>query len=165
MFLQSWRIAAVTGAMALAVAIAARCTNSPAQQQPAFRTVGNLAEVMEATVAPASTVIFDAVVYNNGVLEHAPRTNEEWEAVEHGAIALAESANLLLLPGRPMDNGDWVKMTHALSDAAVRAQKAALAKSVDQLLDAGGAIYDSCTACHAKYLVEAQARRQQRTTH
>jgi hypothetical protein len=152
-------------ALALAVAIAARCTNSPAQQQPAFRPVGNLAEVMEATVAPSSTVIFDAVVYNNGVLERAPRTNEEWEAVEHGAIALAESANLLLLPGRPMDNDGWVTMTHALSAAAVKAQKAALAKNIDELLDAGGAIYDTCTACHAKYLVLAQAQRQQRATH
>jgi len=165
MSFQSRRVVTLFWVTALICATAARCTSTPAQPLPAFRTVGNLAEVMEATVAPSSTVIFDAVVYNNGVLEHAPKTSEEWEAVEHGAIALAESANLLLLPGRPMDNGDWVKLTHALSDAAVRAQKAALAKSVDQLLDAGGAIYDTCTACHAKYLVQAQAQRQQRTTH
>jgi hypothetical protein len=150
--------------LTLGVVAAARCTNTPAQAPPAFRTVGTLAEVMEANISPASYVIFDAVVYNNGVLEHAPATGEEWEAIEHGAIALAESANLLLLPGRAIDNGDWVKMTHALADAALRARDAALAKNIDRLFDAGGAIYETCTACHAKYLPQAQARPQHRAT-
>jgi hypothetical protein len=143
---------------------AVRCTSTPAQSPPAFRTVGTLAEVMEANIASASYVVFDAVVYTNGVLEHAPKTDEEWEAVEHGAIALAESANLLLLPGRAMDAGEWVKMTHALAAAAIEARDAALARNVDRLFDAGGAIYDTCTACHAKYLALAEARRQERAT-
>jgi hypothetical protein len=161
----SWRVLAVAGAIALTGVAAARCTSGPAQPPPAFRPVATLAEVMEASVAPSSSVIFDAVVYNNGVLENPPKTEEQWETIEHGAIALAESANLLLLPGRAMDNGEWVKLTHALSDAAIRARNAALAKNVDQLLDAGGVVYETCTACHAKYLVQAQAQRQQHTTH
>jgi hypothetical protein len=154
----------IAGAAALIMVAVARCTSTPAQAPPPFKTVGSLAEVMEANITSASYVIFDAVVYNNGVLEHAPKTDEEWEAVEHGAIALAESANLLLLPGRAIDDGEWVKMTHALAAAAVKARDAALAKNVDQLFDAGGAIYDTCTACHAKYLAAVQAQRQQRTT-
>ena len=157
-----WRAAAIGGVLALIIVGVTRCTNTPAQHPPPpFRTVGTLAEVMEANITSASNVIFDAVVYNNGVLEHAPKTDEEWEYVEHGAIALAESANLLLLPGRAVDDGDWVRMTHALADAAVRARDAALAKDVDRLLDAGGVVYESCTTCHAKYLAPAQSQRQQ----
>ena len=152
-----WRALAIAGAGALMAAAAARCTDTPAQSPPPFKTVGTLAEVMEANIASASYVIFDAVVYTNGALERAPATEEEWEEIEHGAIALAESANLLLLPGRARDEGEWVKMTHALADAAVRARDAALAKNVDRLFDAGGAIYDTCTACHAKYLAQPRA--------
>ncbi len=159
-----WRLCTTGSLIALIVVAVSRCTSTPAQAPPPFKTVGTLAEVMEANITSASTVIFDAVVYNNGVLEHAPKTDEEWEAVEHGAIALAESANLLLLPGRAIDEGEWVKMTHALTAAAVRARDAALAKNLDQLFDAGGAVYDTCTACHAKYLASVQAQRQQRTT-
>ena len=157
------RALAVAGGAALTAVALARCTNAPAQAPPAFRTVGTLTEVMEANITPASYVIFDAVVYNNGVLEQAPRSDEEWEEIEHGAIALAESANLLLLPGRAMDGGEWVKMTHALADAAVRARDAARAKDVDRLFDAGGAIYETCASCHAQYLATAQAQRERRT--
>lgn len=164
MGLRVWRLLTTGGVITLIVVAAARCTNTPAQAPPPFRTVGTLAEVMEANITSASYVIFDAVVYNNGVLEHAPKTNEDWEGIEHGAIALAESANLLLLPGRAIDDGEWVKMTHALGAAAVRARDAALARNIDRLFDAGGAIYDACTACHEKYLAQVQAQRQQRTT-
>jgi hypothetical protein len=115
--------------------------------------------LMEATVTPASYAIFDAAVYTNGVLESAPRTDEEWEQVEHGALTLAESANLLLLPGRAMAGEDWTRWTHALSDAAMAAARAAESKDIDAIMDAGGRVYDTCQGCHARYLVAAQNAR------
>lgn len=150
-------------AIALTAAIAVRCTASPAPRSPSFRTVGTLAEVMEANIATSAAVIFDAVVYTNGVLEHSPKSDEEWATVEHGAIALAESANLLLLPGRTRDAEDWVRMTHALSDAAIQARDAALRRNVDGLLDAGSVVYEACTACHAKYLIPAEEQPQRQS--
>jgi hypothetical protein len=131
----------------------------PSATRPEFKPVVPLHVLMEATVTPASYAIFDAAVYTNGVLESAPKTDEEWEHVEHSALTLAESANLLLLPGRAMAGPEWTRWTHALSDAALAAAKAAEEKNVDAIMDAGGRVYDTCQGCHARYLVEAQNAR------
>jgi hypothetical protein len=148
----------------LVLAVVAGCSSTPAEspaaaQPPAFKPVVPLNVLMEATVTPASYAIFDAAVYNNGVLESAPKTDEEWEQVEHGALTLAESANLLLLPGRAMPGEEWTRWTHALSDAALAAARAAESKNIDAIMDAGGQVYDTCQGCHARYLVEAQNAR------
>ena len=48
----------------------------------------------------------------------APQNDEEWAAVGNSAAALIESGNLLMMGGRAVDQGDWVKMSQAMIDAA-----------------------------------------------
>ena len=120
-----------------------------------YRQSASLEQVMEATVTTASDAIFDAAVWINGEPVSLPETDEEWETIEHGAITLAESANLIMMPGRAKDWGDWARFSHDLHDAARAAERAALNKNVDEVLQAGDRIYQACTNCHAKYLKPA----------
>lgn len=114
-----------------------------------FRLVATVLQVMTAITVPASDAVFDAVA-------DTPKNDKQWESVQNGALALAESGNLLLLPGRTRDNEDWVKESHAMIDAAMIALKAAREKNADKLMDAGDKIFDSCDSCHKKYLDKIQ---------
>src|SRR5437867_8844993 len=89
-------------------------------RKPEFRPVASVKQLMEASVHPASEVVFEAVgtiVSENGVEEIAPKNDEEWENVENNALILAESGNLLMMGDRVKDRGDWLKMSQALIDA------------------------------------------------
>ena len=68
--------------------------------------------------------------------------------------SIFEAGNLLLMPPRLRDDGDWVKMSQALTAAAVRVEQAADAKNIDLMLTTGGELYTACTNCHEQYLME-----------
>lgn len=65
---------------------------------------------------------------------------------------LAETGNLLLLPGRAKDNDQWMKNAEALVDAGSAAFKAANSKDANALTHIGDKIDETCETCHAKYL-------------
>jgi hypothetical protein len=139
--------------LALALVTVTGCSRGAAQShEPSFTVVANVEEVMEGIVVPASNAVFDAVVYSNGELLQAPKTDDDWLAVRAAGLALAESGNLLLMPPRAKDAGDWTTFSHQLTDAAVTAARAAEAHDLDALLRAGGTVYNACTACHTKYI-------------
>jgi hypothetical protein len=57
---------------------------------------------MKALVAPSSAV-FGAVASEttaNGIVEKAPKTDEEWVVVRNNALIIMEAANLLMIGGR-----------------------------------------------------------------
>jgi hypothetical protein len=127
-----------------------------AQQAPALTLtpVASVKQLMNGIVTPSAYVVFDSVstiVDASGTTEKQPRTEEEWAAVGAGAAALIESANLLLMGNRPVDQGDWVKMTLAMADAGKAALKAAEAKDPEGILAAGETINKTCDNCHQKY--------------
>jgi hypothetical protein len=124
------------------------------EQGPAITPVASVKQIMAGITMPAAYVVFDSVatiVSKEGVEERQPRTDEEWAAVGAGAAALIESANLLLMGDRPVDQGDWVKMTQAMADAGREALKAVESKSPQGILAAGETINMSCDNCHEKY--------------
>jgi hypothetical protein len=141
----------------LAGAMTAQCNRegtAPAagDGQPSFRPVATVDEVMDAIVVPSSQTIFDAVVYSNGELVQAPKTDNDWAALRIHALSVAEAGNLLMMPPRAKDNADWLKMSRDLNDRAMDVAAAAEKKDLDGLLKAGGEMYNSCTACHEKYI-------------
>jgi hypothetical protein len=79
-----------------------------------------------------------------------------WRAVESASMALAESANLLSLPGRkcangtpvPMDNPDWPRFVQELRDAGMKAYKAAQSKNQDAVADVADSRTAACAHCH-----------------
>lgn len=119
-----------------------------------IKPVASVDQVMDSIVIPSSQRIFDAVVYDNGELVQEPKSDDDWYQLRMHAIAVAEAGNLLLMPPRLKNEADWVKWSHALTDAAVRVEQAADARNVDLLLETGGEMYTACTQCHAKYLME-----------
>lgn len=127
------------------------------QEGPPFKVIATVHEIMEGSVAPPAEVIWDSVstvVDEKGIHEHFPQNDVEWEIVEHAAIALAETSNLLMMEGRAKDTGDWRKYSQQLAVASMEAAEAARAKDTEQILETGEKIYDVCTACHNQYIIE-----------
>jgi hypothetical protein len=89
---------------------------APLASAVAAPAVASVKHVMRAMTMPNAAAIWDSVstiVDSKGVQENQPRTDEEWAAVEASAAVLAESANALLVEGRAIDRGDWVKFANA----------------------------------------------------
>src|SRR5690606_37770578 len=106
-------------------------------------------------VEPAAEMVWDAAGYEiteAGERELFPTSEEGWLAVENGATIVAESANLLMLPGRALDDGEWMRLAGDMAGQAMTVKEAAMAKDKAKLFDAGGALYQACVACHDKYV-------------
>lgn len=91
--------------------------------------------------------------------EHAlaPKDEKEWTEAESGAMALAELTNILLLPGRRIDDPDWDKAVAGVRDVALRAAEAAKNKNYDKFFEIGGELDGACEACHVKFVPNYQA--------
>jgi hypothetical protein len=116
-----------------------------------YKPVMSVKELMSATVEPNAFGVFDSAVWVNGVPAGVPTNDEEWEEVEHHALTLAESANLLMMPGRAKDQGPWMDQALALQSAAMAAAKAAQTKSIDEMFKVGGPLDVVCDNCHHLY--------------
>jgi len=114
-------------------------------QAPTFHPVGTVRQIMLGIVKPSSDVVFKFQF-------DPPKTEEEWATLQNNALNLAETGNLLLLPGRAKDKGEWAKHAAALVETGSQAFKAARAKDSKALEEIGNRIDDTCEACHAKYL-------------
>ena len=71
-------------------------------QAPSFQPVGTVSQLMINIIYPTS----DAIFY---IERTPPKTDAEWNAVRNQALMLAESGNLLMMPSRARDQGDWIK--------------------------------------------------------
>lgn len=154
--LRRWRLAM---AVVLVVgALSAGCSKpAPAKPEVAaapsasFKVVGPNRQIMLAVTIPASETVFNAAA-------EPPTTDDQWVSVERAALMLAESGNLLLVPGRAVDEGEWSRFSHMLIDTAAQAYAAAQAKDIDGVSEAGNAIYEACEGCHKKYLPQPAAQ-------
>jgi hypothetical protein len=133
-----------------------------------MRTDVDLLHVMRGILFPSSNVVF-AAQEDLSIWKPAadPATSPNpltstyggWAAVENASLALVESANLLLIPGRlcssgkpaPIQRADWIKFVQGLRDAGTAAYKAAQSKSQDAIVEATGNLADACSACHEVY--------------
>jgi hypothetical protein len=151
----------------------ARGAQAPAQGRGAAQTAriqGTLLQVMRGILYPASNVIFAAQGDDPATIKPAtpdPATSPNpltssyggWTAVENSGIALAEAANLLIIPGRrcsngkpaPIQNADWQMWVQELRTAGMASYKAAQSKNQDAILEAAGAVSEACSHCHDKY--------------
>lgn len=140
-------------AMLSASLLLAACT--PEKEPEVYRTALPLNDVMGHIISPAAFAFWGAwgqVSNGDGVHDLRPTTEAGWQMAENGAATVAEAANLLLLPSRRRDNGDWVRYAHSLSDAALEALEATEARDSARMGVAGGKLNEACEACHQKYL-------------
>jgi hypothetical protein len=163
--------AVVAGVAAMAVvqaqAPAARAGGAPAAAR--YRVHGNLNQIMRGILFPSSNVLFAAQSdeFAKIAQDKDPALSTDplksvyngWTAVENAGLALAESANLLMIPGRvcsngkpaPVGNADWAKFVAGLREAGLEAAKAARAKNQDAMLDVADKMTSACAACHDVY--------------
>ena len=111
---------------------------------PSTHPVGTTAHLMSKIIYPTS----DAVFY---ISTRTPKTDADWNELQGKTLMLAESANLLMMPGRARDQERWMADSKLMLDAGEAAYRAALKKDVDALVAVNDALYESCVVCHRHY--------------
>ena len=82
-----------------------------------------------------------------------------WEIVENAAIALTDSVDLILTPGRACQNGkpvpvqqaDFQKFARDMREAGRVARQAARTNNREKVADATNNIAEACSNCHEIY--------------
>ena len=123
---------------------------------PPYNLTGTVKDLMAGIVDPQAQVFWHSSGANDtaeGSQTLTPTTPEGWAAAEHSMTAVAEAGNLLMMPGRARDDGDWMKYAKAMTDTALQARAATRAKNGDKMFETGAALYDTCQQCHQKYLL------------
>lgn len=133
------RSKATVYAVVLSMLIAATVVS--AADVPSPQATATMSEMMTRIVQPSS----DAVFY---VARTPPQTEEDWRRLENQTLMLAESANLLLLPGYVQAQEQWLRDSLSMRNAAVAAYKAAQTKDLPALEELNNALYESCENCH-----------------
>ena len=128
---------------ALSVVIAASLAQAGADRPP-MRNVGSMSDLMVKIIYPAS----DALFY---IETRTPKTDAEWTVLEGQALMVAETANLLMMPGRARDQQQWMADAKLMLDAGAAAVKAAKSKNVEAISALSDQLLESCTSCHKHY--------------
>ena len=134
---------ALAGIAQQQVAVAPQSSSETAPQFP-YRIVGTMSQLMVDIIYPTSNDIFY-------IVRKPPSNDAEWEAIQRSALTLAESANLLLMPGRARDQDKWIADSRLLLDAGNLAFKAAKAKDYEAIVALNEQLVTACTTCHRDY--------------
>jgi hypothetical protein len=138
----------------------AACEKQQQATTPRYELTTDVQHTMELIIDPAADVIWDSagsIITAAGEQDLAPATPEGWANVEAAAAVLAESGNLLMMPGRTA-GPDWDEHASSLISAGKLAMAAAQQQDASALFDAGGRIYQVCLACHNQYLIDDSAQ-------
>ena len=160
----------------LPVVLAATACTAPVPPAPALpapsKPVGTLAQVMRGVYFPNANLIFDVQQKDPGAPSGKANdgsrdsTTEQfssiytgWQVVENAAILLAESTDLIMLPGRfcqngkPVPTGDaqYTKAAQGMREAAVAALEAAKARNLEKSIEITDRIAEGCSNCHETY--------------
>lgn len=147
---------ALAGVLALAA-----CSRPAGPAAPAagvkFDTSLPMNEFMAHVVDPASQAYWKGSgieLTKAGEKDLSPKDEAGWEALVTAASTVAEAGNALQLPGRARSpEADWNRLAQDMTARAFDARKAADAHDKQAVFDTGGRLYETCVACHAKYVI------------
>lgn len=145
---------------------------------------GTLAQMMRGIAFPSANLVFDVQTHDPGAPKAVGRRPEAgatetfaniysgWETFENSALALAETANLLMIPGRKCENGrpvpvereDFRRFSQGLVEAGRAAYKAAQTRDQEKAIEATNQVADACAACHEIYRDKGDAKSAARCT-
>jgi cytochrome c553 len=154
-----------------AVPNAGAATASTSGPPAAFPPTGNLNQLMRGIMFPNSNIIFTVQTHDPAEKRKPGDANANggfnwtmwgsdlysgWEIVDYAAIALAESAPLLLTPGRRCENGklvpvndpDWIRFTKEMAEVGRAAYRASQTRNQEKVSDISGDVSDACLHCH-----------------
>ena len=134
---------------------------------------GNLAQMMRGILFPSSNLIFNVQNQDPGEQKKGwqPGTTpfgwadwgagiySGWELVDYAAIAIADAAPLMLMPGRrcengkpvPVDQKTWIDFTEGMAEAGREAYRASQSRNRDAVIEATNTIGEACLRCHEVY--------------
>jgi mono/diheme cytochrome c family protein len=133
---------------------------------------GNLAELMRAIAFPNANIIFNLQLKDPAAQPKKPPATSPfdyvewgstvypgWLAVDQAAVAITETAPLLLTPGRrcqngklaPVDRADWKQYVAALVEVGKLARRASQARNLEAFIDVSEKLNDACANCHKVY--------------
>jgi mono/diheme cytochrome c family protein len=133
---------------------------------------GNLAELMRAIAFPSANIIFNLQIKNPATqprkelgaspfdyVEWGATVYPGWLAVDQAAVALVETAPLLLTPGRrcqsgtpaPVERADWKQYVAALVDAGKLAYRTSRARDFEAFGGVSEKLNEACDNCHKVY--------------
>lgn len=153
---------------ALSIACA-RETSPPAPAEVVAQPHSNLAQMMRGIPFTFSNIIFDAQSEDPGAPREAMAGSGAtatfknvyggWQEVENSALALAETANLVMIPGRLCENGKPVpvheetyrKAAQGLAAAGKAAYEAARSRDLDAMVAVSETVSLACSNCHEPY--------------
>ena len=187
--MRSTRLMAGAGLMFIG-AVLTQCSRPADAPPPAaaapggeLTPVASVHEMMRDIIDPVSDLIFDAVgteVTDKGVVEHEPKTDEDWARVRQGALTIAEAANLLKIPRKSVPDGYtfdpalrgpnapelapddiaarieasrgvWNGMADGLRREAIKVLQIVDARDTAKLFQAGSEMDAVCETCHLEY--------------
>src|SRR5262245_37550531 len=111
---------------------------------PGPQPVGTMKELMVDLIFPVSNEIFY-------VGRNEQKSEKDWIDLQHNALALAESANILMAEGRARDKDRWMKDARLMWDVGSKAYKASKARDLAALKALNDDLYESCQSCHEHY--------------
>jgi mono/diheme cytochrome c family protein len=155
---------------------AARTSRAPSAVSTAGTSLpppeGNLAELMRAIAFPNSNIIFNVQLKDPGAQTKkapagAPFDYAEWGttiypgwlAIDQAAVAITETAPLLLTPGRrcqngkpvPVDRADWKQYVKELVEVGKLAHRVSQTRNYEAFIDVSEKLNDACANCHKVY--------------
>jgi hypothetical protein len=172
--------------------LSASCSPSskPPVQAPLFwgdvKPVVSVKELMRDLIDPIADNIFDAVsviVTKSGAQENGPKTDEDWQRIQTGAVGIAEGAELLRIrrpfaPAGDVNNSagpdateltpaqitakvendpvEWNARIEALRNVGLEVIDIVKRKDVKELWDAAQNLDEACENCHRSYWYPAE---------
>jgi mono/diheme cytochrome c family protein len=141
---------------------------------PAFPPAGNMAQLMRGVLFPSANMIFNVQRYDPATPPKANNQSKDagfswvdwgagvytgWEIVDYAAVALGETAPLMLTPGRRCENGkpvpvndpEWIKFSTELYETSKAVYAASQTRSQEKVSDITERLADMCLHCHQVY--------------
>jgi cytochrome c553 len=134
------------------------------------RPHSTLAQLMRGIPFTFANIVFDAqsqdpgarkgpAQIGGGATETYKSVYGGWQEVENSALALAETSNLIMIPGRLCENGRPVPVedekfrnaAEGLVKAGQAAYEAAKSKDMDKIVEVSDTVAAACAACHEPY--------------
>jgi hypothetical protein len=133
---------------------------------------GNLAELMRAIAFPNANIIFNVQLKDPGAqtkkqpaaapfdyVDWGSTVYPGWLSIDQAAVAITETAPLLLTPGRrcqngrpvPVDRADWKQYVRELGEVGKLARKTSQARNYEAFIDVSEKLNDACANCHKVY--------------
>lgn len=140
-----------------------------------FPPIANLQQLMRGVMFPNSNIIFTVQTHDPGEKKKADNATTAdggfnwsqwgsdlytgWDIVDYAGLALAESAPLMLTPGRSCQNGkpvpvndpEWIRFSKEMAEVGRAAYRASQTRDQEKVSDISGDVADACLHCHAVY--------------